>query len=403
MHYAILGHGLTGKSVEKYLKQAGHKFTIFPDTKNLPDLLEFDEIIISPGISRQSPKVKQAIENNKSVIGDIELFAREINKKNKPIIGITGTNGKSTVRALVQFLLKNYGIKAALGGNFGIPALDLLNSDADVYVLEISSFQLESCKNIKLFSGTCLNLAPDHMDRYENLEDYYNTKLAIYNYSFYKIINNLDNYIKSKIIDNNNIRLFDLNQKHKIKIDANNLKITGEHNLLNIYAALSLIQDLVPIDDKLLSGLYEFCGLEHRVELVKKVNGVTWLNDSKGTNVASTAAAIAGISAKIILIAGGISKNADFTPLAKVCENKVKTAILYGRDAQIIAASLDATCDVILVNDLKEAVYLADKIAEKGEIVLFSPACSSFDMFRDYQERGEIFKKLVNEQKLSII
>jgi len=434
----IFGLGDSGLSVARFLHRQGEDFVLV-DTRDIPpniatinaefpehrkvfgnldgfDLTSFSQIIISPGLARSEPIAQRAIESDIPVLGDIEIFYRNAKA---PIIAITGSNGKSSVVTLVTEMLKEAGLSALCGGNIGIPALDLLtHSVPDYYVLEVSSFQLESIQDFSPNIAAILNLSPDHMDRYTSFSEYVATKFKIVEKATSIVLHHdeldvLANYnlvptatfsgqrtskADYKIIGED--RSLSLSVNGVASIETQTLSLRGTHNIENALAAMA-ITDLAGITlSAQATVLGNFSGLEHRTEFVGRWNDVTWINDSKGTNVGATVAALTGVfSAKEqgILIAGGVGKGADFSILRGAIAQHTPAVILFGQDASTIAAAIEGAAEVHLVADLEAAIRMANSTAEPGSTVLFSPACASFDMFTDYQQRGKIFKQLVNE------
>lgn len=376
-------------------------------------LREATQIIISPGIAKDHPDLKFKIKKGVPIIGDIELFAREIKA---PVIAITGSNGKSTVTTLVGEMAKQAGIKVSVGGNIGVPALDLLDSRPDLYVLELSSFQLETTYSLKPLVSTILNICPDHMDRYVSVEDYTAAKARIFRHSQSVVVNRDDEWVL-KQIPNDIPRLsfglnppigdnFGLVEDQLVKgkerlLSIADLKLFGRHNVANALAALALGDSAKFPMAAMLTALRAFKGLEHRCEWVRTFNGIPWINDSKGTNVGASMAAIGGLAndipGKWVLIAGGQGKNADFTPLKPLIKAHCRAVVLIGETAIELRDLLSDSLPCWVVSNLKEAVQRAVELAIPGDGVLLSPACASYDMFWNFEERGQIFKKLVHE------
>jgi len=374
-------------------------------------------LIVSPGISLQEPAIKQAIKNGIAIVGDIELFAQKVSA---PIVAITGSNAKSTVTALVGEMAKKTKMNVKVGGNLGTPALNFLErKEGDLYVLELSSFQLETTNSLKAAVATILNISEDHMDRYNNMEEYIVAKQRIYLNCQQAVVNRAD---KNTWPKNNVTKIvsFGLDKPEKdqfglIKswrgtylvkgeeklLNINKIKIPGSHNLENILAALAL-GEAVSLDmSAMLQAVIEFSGLPHRCQYVGERDGVRWYNDSKGTNVGATFAAIKGLAAdnkgKIILIAGGIGKGADFTPLCEPIKKSVRKIILMGEAAKNMATIFKDCGEIEIVNSMKAAVEKADLAALRGDKVLLSPACASFDMFNNFEHRGDEFIKYVKQ------
>jgi len=431
----IIGLGKTGISCIHYLTKKGSNIAVvdsrekppflaelknnFPNIPyfvgnlNSPILDEADELIVSPGISLREPALLKQIKRGIKISGDIELFANAVKA---PIIAITGSNGKSTVTTLVGEMAKNAGLQTQVGGNLGIPVLELINDEADLYVLELSSFQLETTHSLKAKAATILNISEDHMDRYRDLSEYAAAKHRIFMNCETAIINNdepmtyeniklppkiitfgLNNHLKNDFAFANGFLIHD----HKKLLKNTDLKIRGLHQVSNALAALALGSAINLNEEVMIKTLKEFEGLPHRCQFVATRNGVTWYNDSKGTNVGATRAAIDGlgsdITGQLILIAGGLGKDADFSSLKEPIEKFVKSVILIGKDAKKIEQVLKKCCKITHAASLEEAVKIASHEAMPGDAVLLSPACASFDMFNNFEHRGEVFIKAVYE------
>jgi len=434
LHYdaVIVGLGKTGLSCFRYLSNQGLNVAITDSREEPPELLELkaefesasvylgqineqvllasDQIILSPGVSLDNKSIKLSIENNIPVFGDIELFCQ---KAQAPIIAVSGSNGKSTVTTIVAEMTRLAGLKTYVGGNIGIPALDLLSdSTPDLYVLELSSFQLETTYSLNAHASVVLNVSPDHMDRYSSLKDYVNTKKRIYSGQGLMVLNKDEEYIHS-IIDskrdtiyfslgapegenfgliNHNNEVW-LSQGNEKIINKNQLKIKGEHNISNALAAMALAGAVNVPTNIMADVLKNFTGLEHRCQLVREIDNVSWYNDSKATNVGACIASITGLCelGNIILIAGGDSKNADLSGLNPIVKKYIKRVFLFGIDANKLADVMGSDVDKEFVNNMNEAVKGASKIADPDDIVLLAPACSSLDMYKNYQQRGDAF------------
>ena len=434
LHYdaVIVGLGKTGLSCFRYLSNQGLNVAITDSREEPPELLELkaefesasvylgqineqvllasDQIILSPGVSLDNKSIKLSIENNIPVFGDIELFCQ---KAQAPIIAVSGSNGKSTVTTIVAEMTRLAGLKTYVGGNIGIPALDLLSdSTPDLYVLELSSFQLETTYSLNAHASVVLNVSPDHMDRYSSLKDYVNTKKRIYSGQGLMVLNKDEEYIHS-IIDskrdtiyfslgapegenfgliNHNNEVW-LSQGNEKIINKNQLKIKGEHNISNALAAMALAGAVNVPTNIMADVLKNFTGLEHRCQLVREIDNVSWYNDSKATNVGACIASITGLCelGNIILIAGGDSKGADLSGLNPIVKKYIKRVFLFGVDANKLADVMDFDVDKEFVNNMNEAVKGASKIADHDDIVLLAPACSSLDMYKNYQQRGDAF------------
>lgn len=386
---------------------------------DLPLMLQAKEIIVSQGVALSEPTLVAAREKGIPIIGDIELFARAVQGK---VVAITGSNGKSTVTSLVGEMVRQANVSVHVGGNIGIPALDLLaREQVDCYVLEVSNFQLEVTYSLESTVATILNITPDHLDHYESFDDYVAAKHRVYRHCHCAIINrddpltHLDPARVENIIsfgkDEPASGHFGLRNREghwylafgdELLMPVDQLRIQGQHNWLNALAALAIGYSLNLPLDAMLIALQIFPGLPHRCAFVASEQEITWYNDSKGTNVGATVAAIEGLCAsnnnKIVLLAGGLGKGADFSVLAPVVEKYVRAVILFGQDAPLIAAALNTTSvEIVRVNDVTAAVAAANVKAHRGDRVLLSPACASWDMFRNYEHRGEVFSAAVKE------
>ncbi|SIQ65251.1 UDP-N-acetylmuramoylalanine--D-glutamate ligase [Shewanella morhuae] len=429
--HIVLGLGATGLSVVRYLCGKGITplvmdsrrqppgaetlLTSFPDVKLISGgfdcryLVQASQIIISPGIAMYTPEVRVALDMGIEVIGDIELFAREIADRTPCVIGITGSNGKSTVTTLVGEMAREAGIAVAVGGNIGLPALDLLHENADLFVLELSSFQLETTHSLKCVAATCLNISEDHMDRYSDLAAYRAAKLRLYQQSRAVLFNRDDKLtIPPEPMNQNSFGLAapecdewgisDGKICHGSSeiVPIAEVSLLGSHNHANLIAAMALV-DFVDVSKQVMAEVARtFTGLSHRCEVVAIKNGITYVNDSKATNVGATVAAIDGLSdhlGDIILIAGGDGKGADFTPLTAALA-KVTHLITLGRDGNKIAA---LKAGAIKVDSMAGAVSKATELATSGDIVLLSPACASLDMYSNFMARGDDFRGLVEQ------
>jgi UDP-N-acetylmuramoylalanine--D-glutamate ligase len=434
----VVGLGKTGLSCVRFLKKEGHDLAVIDSRLNPPgldqlqkefpnipiSLGQFDEqllgrasdLIMSPGVSLKEPNIAKQIRDNVPIAGDIELFAR---KTSKPIVAITGSNGKSTVTSLVGYLAQSCGLKAKVGGNLGTPVLELLDDEnTDVYVIELSSFQLETTFSLSSLTAVNLNISADHMDRYDTLNDYIQAKLRIYQRSQFPVINLDDpksyegfNFTAKPIgftLREPSSETFGLRQVNNSSylsfgnttlLSTKSLKLKGQHQYANTLAALAMGYVMNLPMDGMLAALQTFQGLPHRCQWVANIEGVDWYNDSKATNIGSAAAAVEGIgpeiSGKIVLLAGGLGKNADFTELYAPIKKYVSTLILYGQDKHIIAKALEGAAVTHLVEDLPEAIKTAHSHARKGDSVVLAPACASFDMFKDFEHRGNVFMEIV--------
>jgi len=419
MTYAIIGLGKTGYSVAQFLARENVPFIVMDSRQNPPDLLNFqkafptiqthfgqfnfellthlEKIILSPGID-PAPFILQL--GAEKIYSDIDLFAQ---KAKAPIIGITGTNAKGTVTTLLGDMITASGLTPVIGGNIGIPALDLLlNKTPDYYVLELSSFQLEISHSIPFLASTILNITPDHLDRHITIEKYIQAKQKIYLNTTNAIYNRDDLNTKPQHSVTNSYSFGlspspHLNETYPALIQLLNIK--GKHNILNALAAISLGTALHLPLESMITAIKNFKGLEHRCEWLGFKYDVQWINDSKGTNIGATLAALEGFGSelqsgqKIILILGGLSKNQDFSLLKNTVHKYTREIILIGQDAPLIHQALKKG---IFADSLTHAVMLAKQHAHKNDMVLFSPACASFDMFKGFEDRGNQFKLLVN-------
>jgi UDP-N-acetylmuramoylalanine--D-glutamate ligase len=438
----VVGLGKTGLSCVRFLRRLGYAVAVndtrrqppgleelqrdFPDVEfslgSLDEslLLRAAEIICSPGISIQEPALLSARLNaGIPVIGDIELFCRATTA---PIVAITGSNAKSTVTTLVGLMAEKAGIRVGVGGNLGTPVLELLDERNTLYVLELSSFQLETTHSLQAAAAVILNISEDHMDRYKNLQEYHRAKDRIFRNCHFYVTNRQDSLTTplSPVAAPHTSFGTDMPEHDSwgvIREDgqswlafgsqklmpSSEMLIFGEHNIANALAALALGSAVnIPLD-AMLSVLREFPGLDHRCQLVTRSRGVAWYNDSKGTNVGATLAALDGlgpvISGKIILVAGGQGKGQDFTPLSASLARFGKSVILLGEDADRIAAALADGIPRERVGSLEAAVQRAAELAVPGDAVLLSPACASFDMFKGYDDRGRCFVAAVKLQE----
>ena len=368
---------------------------------------ESNIVVLSPGVSPQTPEIQHAKSHGIEIIGDVELFARHTNK---PYIAITGSNGKSTVTTLVTDILSSQGLVAKAGANIGTPALDLLDeSNVDIHVLELSSFQLETSSSLRPEAAVVLNVSADHLDRHASLEHYTEIKNSIYVNAKRKIylrkkdvqvINDGISFgVDEPAIDHYGIKC-DSNHRWLMRgqqkmLSTNELSIVGATAELNVLAALALCYPYIKDESAALNAVRSFKGLPHRCELVLEESGVRWINDSKGTNVGATVAAITSFDQPQILILGGIHKGGSIESLVDAVRQRVRQVIVFGRDKEIFAHAMRQVSEVSEVENLVDAVQLAASNKRTGDIVLFSPACASFDMFKDYRERGNTFRELV--------
>jgi UDP-N-acetylmuramoylalanine--D-glutamate ligase len=449
-HSVVVGLGKTGASCLRYLAKRGIPVSATDTRRAPPGLAElgglahsldlrlggFDlslldgasQVLMSPGVSLDEPIARAARDRGIDVLGDVELFARNVQA---PVIGITGTNGKSTVTSLVARMAAAAGRTVLAGGNLGEPALDLLEQPTpDLYVLELSSFQLETTYSLRLQAAVVLNVTADHLDRYRSVAAYALAKSRIFAQAATVVLNTDDPLVAEMrgaanreataggvvnggkatrtvtfsierpdadftLLQNGAQTL--LARHGEGLLDVSRMKITGLHNAANALAALAL-GDAVGLPVAAMQGaLVSFPGLSHRSEWIADVAGVRYIDDSKGTNVGATIAAVAGMPGPLVMIAGGEGKGQDFTPLAPAFRGKVRHTVLIGKDAPAVAAALAGVCTTETVVSMQEAVAAAARMASAGDTVLLSPACASFDMFRDYGHRGDVFADAVRE------
>jgi UDP-N-acetylmuramoylalanine--D-glutamate ligase len=440
MNSVVVGLGKTGASCVRYLAGRGDRVSA-TDTRTAPpglaelgnlaatiqlrlggfDLSLLDDasqVLISPGVSLNEPIAQSALARGIDVLGDVELFAREARA---PVIGITGTNGKSTVTTLVARMAAAAGRSVLAGGNLGEPALDLLAQPRpELYVLELSSFQLETTSSLVLTAAAVLNVTADHLDRYPSVEAYARAKGRILAKASTVVLNADDPWVlamrdrdyRSDAVQTLTFSIertdsdfslirrgaqIYLTRRGECLMDLARLKISGLHNAANALAALALGEAAGLPMAKMLEALESFPGLSHRSAWVADVAGVRYVDDSKGTNVGATIAAVAGLPGPVVIIAGGEGKGQDFLPLAGAFRGKVREAVLIGRDAPLIAAALDGACATHSAASMNAAVAEAARVAVAGDTVLLSPACASFDMFRDYGHRGDVFAAAVRK------
>jgi UDP-N-acetylmuramoylalanine--D-glutamate ligase len=448
MNNVVVGLGKTGASCVRYLVKRGERVSA-TDTRRVPPGLEelgellgsvelrlggFDlslldgasRVLMSPGVSLDEPIVKAARARGIEVLGDVELFAREVHA---PVIGVTGTNGKSTVTTLVARMAATAGRRVLAGGNLGEPALDLLAQPTpDMYVLELSSFQLETTSSLVLEAAVVLNVTADHLDRYPSVEAYAHAKGRILANASTVVLNADDPWVlamrdKEYRADAARTVTFSIERTDtdfslvrsgtqiflarggERLLDIARMRVSGLHNAANALAALALGEAVGLPSAAMLDALEVFPGLSHRSTWIADIGGVRYIDDSKGTNVGATMAAVAGMPGPLVMIAGGEGKGQDFKPLAAAFRGKVREAVLLGKDAPAIAAALEGVCRTQTVASreavaaMEAAVDAAHRIAVTGDTVLLSPACASLDMFRDYGHRGDVFAAAVQKLK----
>lgn len=437
----VLGLGDTGLSALRWLKRQGALLSV-ADTRPTPPgldwlksempqvkvylgdfnhnvLAEVDLIVISPGVALAEPMVKAAMSNGVKVIGDVELFAQYKPELAK-VIAITGSNGKSTVTTMVGDICKAAGLKTIVAGNIGLPVLDTLTDEGDVpdvYVLELSSFQLETTTSLNADAATVLNISEDHMDRYESIKEYTAAKNKIFAGQGVQVLNRQDPVTMGMAETGRPVLTFGMDlpsqddhfglmhatndiqllQGKRALLSMQELQVAGSHNAANALAAIALCKSIGVREDEILQALKAYQGLSHRVEWVAKILEVDFYDDSKGTNVGATCAALEGLvspesAKKIVLIAGGDGKGQDFSPLRMPVEKNARAVVLIGRDGLKIKEALKGLkVDFIDAINMEEAVRKAIGIAKKGDAILLSPACASFDMYKNYVHRAEVF------------
>jgi UDP-N-acetylmuramoylalanine--D-glutamate ligase len=435
----VVGLGKSGMSLVRFLANRGVSFAVADTREHPPELetlrrdypqvevrcgeldVEFlcraDELYVSPGLALATPALQQAAMRGVKLSGDIELFARNAKA---PIVAISGSNAKSTVTTLVGEMAAAAGKRVAVGGNLGTPALDLLGDEVDLYVMELSSFQLETTDQLGAEVATVLNISEDHMDRYSGLPAYHLAKHRIFRGARQVVVNRQDALTRPLIgegvpcwtfglnkPDRNGFGLREENGEKYLAFQFDNLmpvrelKIRGGHNQANALAALALGHAVGLPFDAMLASLKTFAGLVHRCQWLRELNGVNYYDDSKATNVGAALAAIEGLGAdidgKLVLIAGGDGKGADFTPLKAPVAAHCRAVVLLGRDADLLAATFGDSVPLVRVTTLEEAVQRAAEIAQRGDAVLLSPACASLDMFKNFEERGQLFALAVGD------
>ena len=435
---AILGMGVTGLSVARFMSAKDLPF-VFADSRKEPprlkevtdcypdvtvalgdfdtDLLaNMDRVVVSPGISLDEPALVAAREQGIELIGDLELF---LEHADAPVIAITGSNGKSTVTTLLGEMARASGLSVGVGGNLGTPMLDLLDDKVQLYILELSSFQLELLNDSRGAVVALLNISADHMDRYAGLPEYHAVKHRIFRGASKVVINREDVLTKPLLSSQISLSSFGLNQpdlgdfgileglekgylSYGIErlMPVADMSLKGSHNVANALAALALGYAIDLPMKTMLQCLKTFNGLPHRCETVAEFDGVLYIDDSKATNVGATIAALKGLGSSerknLILIAGGQSKDQDFNDLQRIAGQFVKRAYVFGEDGAEIDSILGPVCDSVMVDSLPEAVGQAASQADAGDTVLLSPACASFDMFSGFEERGRCFQQAVN-------
>lgn len=438
----VIGLGVTGLSCARHLARRGLPFMVVDSRENPPGLEAFhtafpgipvelgpfreetlraaSELVVSPGVAVTEPAIQAAVAAGVPVVGDIELFARDVTA---PVVAITGSNGKSTVTTLVGNMAARAGLGVAVGGNLGEPVLDLLaQGPHDLYVLELSSFQLETTWSLKPLVATVLNVSPDHMDRYPSLLAYHQAKHRIFRGAKQVVVNRGDALSEPLLaqdvtrwsfgLDVPDLQAFGI-REHMGEVwlcrgleplmPVSDVGIQGRHNLENALAALALGHLAGLPMDAMLAELKAFRGLPHRCQWVGEYRGIPYFNDSKGTNVGASIAAIRGLCGesgrKLIVIAGGEGKGAEFSSFGNTLAEHARAVVLIGVAANEIEASVAGRIPVLHAGSMQDAVMQAAALAQAGDAVLLSPACASFDMFRSYAHRGDVFSECVTALK----
>jgi UDP-N-acetylmuramoylalanine--D-glutamate ligase len=442
----VLGLGLTGLSLTRWLARQGANVRV-ADTRAAPPNREAlagalpqvrlesgpfsastfagaDMIAISPGVAKDQPAIREAVAAGIELVGDVELFARALPGGQK-LLAITGTNGKTTVTALAGELARAAGVSVVVAGNIGNPVLDVLmehEGDAtwpDLFVLELSSYQLETTTSLKATAASVLNVSPNHLDRYPGVADYAAAKGAIFANALVQVLNRDDPIVRLMRLPGRTVQTFGasvplseeewglvrrpdgewLARGGELLVPVSALSLVGRHNALNALAALALVSSVAKLGPAVREALVRFRSLPHRMQRIAEAGGVLYVNDSKGTTVAATEAALAGIGRPVVLIAGGDGKGQSFAPLKPAVDRACKAVLLIGRDAPLIARGLTGTtARVEAAGTLDAAVARAQELAVPGDAVLLSPACASLDQFASYGERGERFAALVRDR-----
>ncbi|EFO44671.1 UDP-N-acetylmuramoyl-L-alanine--D-glutamate ligase [Vibrio parahaemolyticus] len=424
----VVGLGITGLSVVKHLRKTQPQLTVKvidtrdnpPGAERLPEqvelhrggwntqwLAEADLVVTNPGIALATPEIQTVLAKGTPVVGDIELFAWAVNK---PVVAITGSNGKSTVTDLTGVMAKAAGLTVGVGGNIGVPALELLEQDVDLYVLELSSFQLETTLSLKLKAAAFLNLSEDHMDRYEGMADYRAAKLRIFDHAELAVVNRDDQETYPEVempvvtfgsdeqaygleVDGSRTWLLDHGQR---VIASDELKLVGKHNLANALVVLALLKAAGVDYHNALNALKNYTGLTHRCQVVADNRGVKWVNDSKATNIASTMAALSGLEStgKLYLLVGGVGKGADFTPLKPIFATLNLQLCCFGLDGDDFMPLHESA---IRFNTMEDVIQQISSQLKSGDMVMLSPACASFDQFDNFMARGDAFAVLAQK------
>lgn len=428
----VLGLGTTGLSVARYLKRADLDATFFDTRDEPPGVNELREIfpdaklllgeatlprdvsrvIASPGVADSHPLLADARKEKLEIVSDIELFAREANA---PFIAVTGSNGKSTVTTLLYHMCRAEGLDVRAGGNLGEPALDLLTDEPpDIYVLELSSFQLHRTQQLPAEVSVLLNVSPDHLDWHADEREYRQTKYRVYREAKSAVVNRADDAAAEHTRKLDKVVSFGLDEPAEgqfgirreetasylargdaFLLSTDDLAMIGMHNQANALAALAAGELAGLKMASMLQVLCEFPGLPHRMQFVDRISNVDYVNDSKATNVGAAVASIESVDGMLVLVAGGDGKGGDFRELAVALENKLRGAVLIGKDAEAISDALDTVMPVYFARDMDDAVGQAAAYAEAGDTVLLAPACASLDQYDNYAARGDAFRDAV--------
>lgn len=428
----VVGLGVTGLSIARYLQRSGLDAIFMDSRKEPPGIDELGDIwpdaevslgkmklpknvgrlIVSPGVTDNDPLLKAARKSKLEIVSDIELFARDAQA---PFVAVTGSNGKSTVTTLLYHMCRAAGREVLAGGNLGEPALDLLDQDKpDLYVLELSSFQLQRTDSLPAEVAVLLNVSPDHLDWHVDEEEYRQSKYRVYSQARSAVVNRADARAGEVVQDMDSVISFGLDEpadgqfgiKREDGIDylargdtmliaTSDMAMYGVHNQANALAALATGELLQLEMSAMLQVLNEFPGLPHRMQFVARKGSVNFINDSKATNVAAAVASVQSIDGMLVLLAGGEGKGGAFGELAAALENKLRAAVLFGQDAGAISDALDTVMPVYFAQDMRDAVSQAAAYAESDDTVLLAPACASFDQFENYKARGDAFRDAV--------
>ncbi len=431
---AVVGFGLTGRAVVEFLLRRGARVLVSEKDRGKEDQLrqlaekdvevevgqhsaEFlskaDLVVVSPGVDWNAPFLEELRRRGREVIPEIDLAYPFIRGR---IIGITGSNGKSTTTSLVHHILKEAGVKSVLAGNIGRALIDVVEEEGDYFVVELSSFQLEGSRAFSPYISVMLNCTPDHLDRHRTMESYCSAKERLFeNQRKGFAVMNYDDPRRSIWDRKLRVPARYFSRKERVKglflsegralwedgreaFRVDRLRIKGVHNAENAMAAF-LVCHLCGLDDEQIrKGLYSFSPLPHRMEIFAVWKGITFVNDSKATNIDSVRRALEGMKNPVILIMGGKDKGTSFSPLSELIKEKVKLLITIGQAAERIERELEGTAPMVRAEDMDDAVRIALEAAQEGDWVMLSPGCASFDMFRNFEERGEVFKAAVRRR-----